>query len=173
MSEPCGAAHPDFPEVTCIKPLARCFVLHNARRGIEPLTWPNPRQVPPPEPNRPKAAGIKRRAEEDDPVPVQRPVRDEDPETSQGAAWTTAGELRQSQQEVMYLFTGGVRLTDEEMLAVALDAEIKQSESGLRTRRSELVDLQLLRDSGERGLTKNGRQSIRWEKIESSATISA
>lgn len=37
-----------------------------------------------------------------------------------------------------------------------------QSPSGLRTRRCELVRLDMVEDSGERALTRGGRQSIVW-----------
>lgn len=62
MTELCGAEHPEFPEVTCIKPLAACFVVHNARRGIEPLTWTSDRPRPVAVTNRPKVNAAAARA---------------------------------------------------------------------------------------------------------------
>jgi hypothetical protein len=86
-------------------------------------------------------------------------ARRTDPQTSWDAA-RSVGDLRASQAEVYALFTQP--LTDEEMIATAALAGVKQSESGLRTRRSELVTLGLLQDTGLRGVTANNRQSIKW-----------
>ena len=89
-------------------------------------------------------------------------ARHTDPETSRRAAasvkdvtQTQAGILRtlwqigQGDDEDIYLYYG-------EYI----------SESGLRTRRSELVRLGLVEDSGRRGLTASGRSCIIWRLTE-------
>ena len=52
-------------------------------------------------------------------------------------------------------------LTDEELAARYVGPH--QSPSGLRTRRKELVDLGLVRDSGRRAQMETGRMAIVWE----------
>lgn len=96
-----------------------------------------------------------------------RSTRATDPQTSWDAAMTTWSELRETQQAVLALFD--CPMTDEEMIARAQSAGVKQSTSGLRTRRSELVDLGFLHDSGERGLTQNNRTSIKWARVSEQA----
>lgn len=88
-------------------------------------------------------------------------ARTTDPSTSWAAA-ASVRNIRRSQTEVLALITEP--LTDEEIQKKAAAAGVKQSVSGLRTRRSELVDLGLVEDSGLRATTKAGRQSVRWQR---------
>lgn len=97
-------------------------------------------------------------------------ARRTDPTTSHEAA-RSVRELRYSQSDVLALFeihsgfdSTALRLTDEAMISRARQRGILQSDSGLRTRRSELVTAGLLRDSGARALTRSGRRSILWER---------
>lgn len=92
-----------------------------------------------------------------------RPTRHADPQTSHdAAASTTEDRLRESQQAVLDLFTTRGDMSDEGLLQAAQEAGVKQSESGLRTRRSELVGLGLLVDTGARTRTVNDRQTVVW-----------
>lgn len=67
-------------------------------------------------------------------------ARRTDPETShEAAAIVTARGLRNSQREILSLFTKYGRMTDKRLIKIAAEHGIKQSDSGIRTRRSELV----------------------------------
>lgn len=88
-------------------------------------------------------------------------TRRADPDTSQEAA-ASVGELRDSQKQVLGLFDRP--MTDEQLIARALRAGVKQSPSGLRSRRSELVHLGYLTDSGERDRTTAGRATTIWRR---------
>lgn len=93
-----------------------------------------------------------------------------DPETSVAAAASISpAKLRESQAAVLRLYDGGVRLYDDALLdlyqhEVDRRTAPPQSPSGLRTRRRELVDLGLLRDSNVRQMLPTGRSSILWER---------
>lgn len=174
MTEPCGAQHPERSHVTCEKPAGRCFAQHNAYDAQDgavgaPVFWPNPLMPPtgkakgiPPRPATvtPTTAGTPEQAWQEF---VQRPTRPDDPVTSHAAAGTTLIELRESQSEVLGLFQDVGPMSDTDLVATAQRLEVKQSVSGLRTRRSELVTMGLLRDSGRRGKTENDRDTIIWE----------
>lgn len=104
------------------------------------------------------------------PEPREPVARSTDPETSHEAAASVRG-LRASQEGVLAVFRDHPEgLTDPEV-ALAYDraryyrpdAFPRQSESGLRTRRSELVARELLRDSGRRKKLTTGRRAIVWE----------
>lgn len=91
---------------------------------------------------------------------IKRPkARRTDPQTSWDAAKSVAN-LRISQQAIYALLERYGPLTDEEIHRKLL---VPLSPSGARTRRKELVDLDLVRDSGERGRTASGRKTIKWE----------
>ncbi len=96
-------------------------------------------------------------------------ARTSDPVTSHEAAATlTPEKLRMSQAAVLRLFNVGpmhdVALVDKYAIARVRYPEWypQQSESGLRTRRKELVRKGLLVDSGERARLVSGRNAIIW-----------
>lgn len=95
-------------------------------------------------------------------------TRTDDPGTSHAAA-ATVGDLRASQSALYDVLKAAPRgLTDEELivayaLASATDTLPRQSDSGIRTRRSELVDSGIVMDGGERRVTEAGRLSIVWK----------
>jgi hypothetical protein len=97
-------------------------------------------------------------------------ARTTDPETSH-AAGRSLRNLTARRTAVLNLLRTTGPMADHEIAAAYIRAEAEgtvphQSPSGLRTRRSELVDAGLLRDSGERTTTPSGRQAIIWESIE-------
>lgn len=94
------------------------------------------------------------------PVSVTPPAshlsRSTDPQTSKEAAKVVSrGKVR---EEILSLLEKG-SLTDQQIIA---RLGVKASESGVRTRRSELVKAGLVYDTGERRLTDTGRRSIAW-----------
>lgn len=105
-------------------------------------------------------------------IPEPRPprARTTDSDTSHAAA-RSVKQLRASQEAVLAVFQDHPEgLTDPE---VALsydrlkyyrpDAFPRQSDSGLRTRRAELVARGFLRDSGRRKKLRTGRKAIVWQ----------
>jgi len=90
-------------------------------------------------------------------------ARRSDPETSHAAAASlSADRLRASQQEVLTIVRLDGPIHDERLVAIARTVGLAQSVSGLRTRRSELVALGLVKDSGQRVTLRSGRASILW-----------
>lgn len=97
------------------------------------------------------------------PEPV---ARRGDPETSWEAARSVRPEtIRKTAAEVLAVLRDCGPCTDEEIAAVCRRRGSKQSPSGLRTRRSELVTLGLVVDSGRRALTSAGRRTIIWSLV--------
>jgi hypothetical protein len=96
----------------------------------------------------------------------QKPhARSSDPKTSHDAA-ASVDKLIEKQEWVLRVFEiCGKNLTDEELIKSYNNAPAApvQSESGIRTRRSELVTKGKLVDSGERRKTKSNRNSIVWK----------
>lgn len=86
-------------------------------------------------------------------------ARRTDPDTSHDAA-ESIRNLRASQDAVLATFWRFGPMTDQEL--VDRYAGPPQSTSGLRTRRHELVDRGLIRDSGERRKLESGRLAIVW-----------
>jgi hypothetical protein len=91
-------------------------------------------------------------------------ARATDPPTSRAAAESlTAERIRESQEAVLKVFRACGAMTDVELVERYFGP--KQSTSGLRTRRHELVERGLLRDSGKRRTLESNRQAIVWEVI--------
>lgn len=86
-------------------------------------------------------------------------ARKTDPSTSWEAA-RSVKNLRYSQQAVLEVIRRYEPVSDEEIYRHLL---LPMSTSGARTRRKELVEKRLVRDSGKRGVTKSGRKTILWE----------
>jgi hypothetical protein len=99
-----------------------------------------------------------------DVIPITRKAhaRRTDPSTSHDAARSIRGKLTISQQEVLNLFRTYERLTDKELVYVAGQSGVKQSPSGLRTRRRELADALFVVDSGHKITLPTGRRAIEW-----------
>ena len=90
-------------------------------------------------------------------------ARRTDPETSHAAAASpTPGTLRPRQAEVLNILRQGP-MHDQRIAATALAWHSKQSPSGLRTRRAELVATGLVEDSGRREILPSGRGSVVWQ----------
>lgn len=91
------------------------------------------------------------------------PTREGDPQTSHDAA-DTVQNIRAKQQMIFDLLEYHGPMIDEEIYREPM-ITIMNRPSGARTRRKELVDLGLVRDSGKRRPTEAGRQSTVWEAI--------
>ena len=92
-------------------------------------------------------------------------ARRRDPGTSH-AATASVRDIRESQQYVLSLFRKFGPMTDERLaLRVVEDqaSHVKLSPSGIRTRRNELVRLQLVRFTGRRERISTGREARVWE----------
>jgi len=86
-------------------------------------------------------------------------ARNTDPGTSHEAAAKVTPKLRKLQQEVLDIFQRHRRLTDLDLQEVTYTAG-----STYRTRRSELVKMGLLRNSGDRK-HQAGANRIVWEIV--------
>ena len=92
-------------------------------------------------------------------------ARRDDPQTSHAAAASVSG-LTEKQQAVLDVFkhSSESHFSDEQMIALYQSAGLTpQSESGLRSRRSELVRKGLLKYSGWLTKTAAGRHTRMWE----------
>jgi hypothetical protein len=95
-------------------------------------------------------------------------ARRTDPETSQDAAASiTSKKIRASQSAIYSVLVESGPLCDLDIAAAYAHRLTEgtvpiQSPSGLRTRRSELVDLGRVHDSGRRVKLPSGRESIVW-----------
>ena len=96
--------------------------------------------------------------------PADTRARRADPETSLAAAPEQANALAAATRRAIYtiLKTYGP-LTDEQIAYHASVEGWYTSPSGLRTRRSELVERNLVQDSGQRARTTAGRATIIWK----------
>lgn len=95
-------------------------------------------------------------------VPV---ARRNDPHTSWAAAGSVV-ELRTKQESVYFCLLVIGPATDYRIASEYHRRDFPhQSPSGLRTRRAELVELGLVRDTGKREVLPTNRQGIVWEAI--------
>lgn len=103
--------------------------------------------------------------------PVAR-ARTTDPDTSHEAAQSVNGTIARNQGYVLQTFRENVfPMTDHALFESYAALERpgivgRQSESGIRTRRKELVDRGVLEDSGVRVRLPSGRHAIRWQLVE-------
>jgi len=92
---------------------------------------------------------------------IPQRFRDTDPDTSVQAAASISTAIRAAQQRVLdWLRTQPEGATDEELLAA-----MGSRSSHFRTRRSELVDRGLVKDSGQRRELMSGRMGIVWVAV--------
>ena len=95
-------------------------------------------------------------------------ARRTDPDTSHKAAGSVAG-LLVKQEAVLRVLRSIAPASDDELWSVyerrrsSGEDLPQQSPSGMRTRRKELVERGLVRDSGFRLLMASGRKSIAWD----------
>lgn len=95
-------------------------------------------------------------------------ARRTDPETSHEAARSIRSDkLRRSQEAVLDVLRSLHRATDVELIQSynlrGYAFSVPQSDSGIRTRRSELVTAGKVIDSGERVKLPSGRRAIVWK----------
>lgn len=91
-------------------------------------------------------------------------ARRTDPSTSHAAAASiSSSKLRSSQVAVLEWLREHGPATDEALVELYNGPD--QSPSGLRTRRRELVEQRLVRDSGARQPLASGRMAIVWEVV--------
>jgi hypothetical protein len=92
---------------------------------------------------------------------VRRPrARTGDPGTSHEAARSVT-ELSEKQELILSALRRNPSIDEE----IQDWFSIVMSPSGARTRRAELVDMNLVRDSGKRRKTRSGRNAIVWEAV--------
>ena len=102
-------------------------------------------------------------------------ARTTDPSTSHAAAASiTEDTLRESHTAVLGFLREYGPLTDVDLVigytdAVGLGMYPRQSQSGIRSRRAELVAAGLVEDTGERTRLASGRQAIVWAAKEAQA----
>lgn len=86
-----------------------------------------------------------------------------DPQTSLLAAASV--DLTKGQKIVMAAFRVRNAMTDDELIAQVAKLGLKLSPSGCRSRRKELVEAGLIRDSGVKEQTAAHRGTIVWELV--------
>jgi hypothetical protein len=90
-------------------------------------------------------------------------ARDTDPETSHAAAASVkSGTVLTVREQIVSVLKDYGPSTDEQIRLRLRDRGVITSESGARTRRSELVKAGLVLDSGARSLTRANRKTIKW-----------
>lgn len=96
---------------------------------------------------------------------ADRRARRGDPWTSHAAA-EQVERIRESQRAVLDVLADEGPMTDEQIATALAFAGVGMSPSGARTRRKELVDAGLVRDSGRTTFTRSNRQTIIWEAVQ-------
>lgn len=99
-------------------------------------------------------------------------ARSSDPSTSHDAASSLSEDRIRDSQFSVYMAIdhhGAAGVSDQDLIRSYNRSHLRnptmypyQSESGIRTRRSELVRKGLVVDSGRRSTTRSGRKSIVW-----------
>jgi hypothetical protein len=89
-------------------------------------------------------------------------ARRTDPDTSHEAAASIKDMRKQHFTVLMLLSAWPEGATDEELLGYAREMGVPISDSGLRTRRSELVNKGLVEFTGEKKRTLSGRRTRVW-----------
>lgn len=92
-------------------------------------------------------------------------ARATDPATSHAAAAELKRDSVTRLRAVVLNALRGKPMDDTELVVYIHDMRPQYSASGIRTRRSELVELNLVRDSGLRQKLLSGRMAIIWEAI--------
>jgi predicted ArsR family transcriptional regulator len=90
-------------------------------------------------------------------------ARRTDPETSHAAAASLKAETLSAQRARVYDYLKQYGPMTDAMLVAGI---LKMSPSGLRTRRSELVRMGLVEDTGRRERLRSGRKAIVWRALE-------
>ena len=100
-------------------------------------------------------------------VPEEAHARRTDPETShEAAASLSSDKIRRSQEEVLDAIKRLGRCTDAEIIqSVYVHTRIGQSDSGIRTRRSELVAKGLVEFTGDFATTLGNRRTRIWRAV--------
>jgi len=89
-------------------------------------------------------------------------ARTTDPSTSHEAAASITG-LRERQRRILEILRASDGMTDEELVAAYVRSDAPyQTPQSVRSRRSELRDLGLVRDTSRRRPMRSGRQAIVW-----------
>lgn len=96
-------------------------------------------------------------------------ARLKDPDTSKAAAQSVR-DPSETHRHILTLLREHGRMTDLRILAeyqksMATHDWPRVSQSGLRTRRRELVDMGRVKDSGYRPTTGSGRKAVEWEAV--------
>jgi hypothetical protein len=91
------------------------------------------------------------------------PVRKNAPATSVAAAKSVVTGKQRVQVLTILRDAYPNGLTDDEMRTEGATRGMPMSPSGSRTRRSELVDMGFVQDSGNRSASQFGRSAIVWE----------
>jgi hypothetical protein len=87
-----------------------------------------------------------------------------DPETSWQAA-KRLGDLTEQQAKVWQVLILNGAMIDELLIVKCREAGIGMSDSGIRSRRNELVNAGLVVDTGKTGRTVRGRNSTKWRAM--------